>query len=139
VRTLTGSNILAPLPPLGFVKNLDNYTKTSFSTQQTMATATAADEKSITTRSRVENAPPSVSPRLSTRLWLATRHYYDTGFTYFGMNIPQLSPHLMLYLALFPLTGGPPVHFQLLYKRFVQDHHWVDEKTVSDQISQYPK
>ncbi|PVF95992.1 hypothetical protein CPB86DRAFT_787407 [Serendipita vermifera] len=77
-----------------------------------MATLTADNDNSATTKPiSSERAPSSLSASLTARLWLAAKHYFDTGFTFFG---------------------GPPVHFQLLYKRFVQDRHWVDEKTYQE-------
>lgn len=43
------------------------------------------------------------------KLLLVAQNYGDLGFTAFG---------------------GPPVHFQILYQRFVTKLGWIDDKAV---------
>jgi hypothetical protein len=61
-------------------------------------------EASLNSRSD-HDGPPTLSSRLLD-VFLRT---WDLGFTAFG---------------------GPPVHFQILHKRFVEKEKWVDEQTV---------
>ncbi|KAL3459347.1 chromate transporter-domain-containing protein [Aspergillus heterothallicus] len=57
--------------------------------------------------SNTEDSPPSLASRLCD-VFLKT---WDLGFTSFG---------------------GPPVHFQILHKRFVEKEQWVDEQTYQE-------
>jgi len=50
-------------------------------------------------------------PSLAIRLTKTARHTWHLGFTSFG---------------------GPPVHFGILYRRFVERQGWVSQQTVSD-------
>jgi hypothetical protein len=61
-------------------------------------------EASLNSRSE-DDGPPTLTSRLLD-VFLRT---WDLGFTAFG---------------------GPPVHFQILHKRFVEKEKWVDEQTV---------
>ena len=60
-----------------------------------------------------ENAPYQANTsKLGARLWDVFSRTYDLGFVAFG---------------------GPPVHFQILHKRFVEGQGktpWLDEQTV---------
>jgi hypothetical protein len=61
---------------------------------------------------RNEQDSTRLNKSLSTRLFEAFLRTWDLGFTAFG---------------------GPPVHFQIIYKRFVEGKggsKWVDEQTV---------
>lgn len=62
------------------------------------------------------------SPKLAWRLSEVLVRTWDLGFTAFG---------------------GPPVHFQILYGRFVEGigagSKWIDEQTVSTSVSQLLK
>lgn len=49
------------------------------------------------------------------RLSEVVRHTWYLGFTSFG---------------------GPPVHFQIFYARFVEKEKWVDEQTVGTYLSE---
>lgn len=54
-------------------------------------------------------------------------------------NTPKLTTRLLdVFLCTFDLGftafGGPPVHFQIFHRRFVDGHGkppWIDEQTVS--------
>jgi hypothetical protein len=69
--------------------------------------------KELITRRRNEQSSAQSTPPLSTRLSEVVLRTWDLGFTAFG---------------------GPPVHFQIIYRRFVEGKggsKWIDEQTVS--------
>jgi hypothetical protein len=68
--------------------------------------------KALISRKRNEQDSTQLNKSLSTRLLEVFLRTWDLGLTAFG---------------------GPPVHFQIIYKRFVEGKggsKWIDEQTV---------
>jgi hypothetical protein len=68
--------------------------------------------KALISRKRIELASTPLIKSLSTRLLEVFLRTWDLGFTAFG---------------------GPPVHFKIIYNRFVEGKggsKWIDEQTV---------
>ena len=68
-----------------------------------------ASLREIAARARDDQPAGAAQKSLAERLVNVFVHTWDLGFTAFG---------------------GPPVHFQILHGRFVEQIKWVDEQTV---------